>query len=138
MKKIPEDIAPILDEIDNLWIVKASESLNAAKMLLDSGYPGFAVERAFFSIYYLASDLLGVKERAFTNHIATIATFRRKFGSRVDLARFVEYLADAEKARAVVEARRGRDVTIDEASFHIRRAEEFLKFAEERLMGDLE
>jgi len=55
------------DEIERL-IRKARESLEAAKMLFQEGYYGFAASRAYYAMFYAAEASLLKKGLSFSKH----------------------------------------------------------------------
>lgn len=58
---------------------QARDSIAAAKVLLDAGYPGFAASRAYYSMFYAAEALLEGEAMAFSKHSAVIAAFGQHF-----------------------------------------------------------
>ena len=58
---------------------KARDSLSAATLLLDSGFPGYAASRAYFSMFYIAEAFLEGEGLSFSKHAAVIAAFGRHF-----------------------------------------------------------
>jgi uncharacterized protein (UPF0332 family) len=65
------------EEVKNL-IVKAEQSLKASRLLLEGGYPDFAVARAYYTMFYLASAFLASKNLNFSKHSAAISAFGRQ------------------------------------------------------------
>lgn len=61
------------DEADLLR--KARDSLSAAEILLDKGYPEFAASRAYYCMFYVAQLFLEHKGLSFSKHSAVIAGF---------------------------------------------------------------
>lgn len=60
-------------------IQKASKSLKAATVLLAEGFPGFAVSRAYYTMFYIAQAFLEGEGLAYSKHSATIAGFGKHF-----------------------------------------------------------
>lgn len=58
---------------------KARQSINAGRLLLDGGYPGFAASRAYYAMFYMAQALLEGEGLAFSKHSAVIAAFGKHF-----------------------------------------------------------
>ena len=51
---------------------KAQRSLEAAQSLLRDGYPEFAVSRAYYTMFYMASAILEGENMTFSKHSAVI------------------------------------------------------------------
>ena len=66
------------EEIENLML-KAQQSLEASRLLLEGGYPDFAVARAYYTMFYLASAFLASQNLGFSKHSAVISAFGREF-----------------------------------------------------------
>lgn len=60
-------------------IKKAKESLNAAKNLLESGYPDFSASRSYYAMFYTAEAMLLTKNMSFSKHKAVISAFGKEF-----------------------------------------------------------
>jgi uncharacterized protein (UPF0332 family) len=86
------------DQLDLLK--KARNSLAAARLLLDGGFPQFAVSRAYYTMFYVAEALLEGEEMAFSKHSAAIAACGQHFAhtGKVPLT-FHKVLVEAEKLR---------------------------------------
>lgn len=65
-------------EIQNL-MNKARRSLKAANLLAKDGFYGFAVSRAYYSMFYAAEAVLLSKGLSFSKHSAVIAAFGKEF-----------------------------------------------------------
>ncbi len=116
---------------------KASESLQAAKMLYDQGFYSFAASRAYYSMFYLAEAMLLSEGLSFSKH----STVHSAFGERLIKNGKVEpkyhrYLITG------MEVRHGADydtisLTAEESITQISRAEEFQEMTEKFLKGSL-
>jgi uncharacterized protein (UPF0332 family) len=60
-------------------LLKAQQSLEAAKLLLANNYPDYATSRAYYTMFYLAEAFLEGEELSFSKHSAVIAAFGREF-----------------------------------------------------------
>jgi uncharacterized protein (UPF0332 family) len=115
-------------------LIKARESLRAAKLLAANALPDFAASRAYYTMFYIAEAFLLGEGLAFSSHAAVIGAFGREFArsGRVP-AEFHRYLIDAQDIR-----NRG-DYNIDpaipeaEANELIARSEQFLELADRLL-----
>ena len=58
---------------------EARESVRAAKLLLQSGHPGYAASRAYYAMFYAASAFLEGQGLRFSSHSAVIAAFGPTF-----------------------------------------------------------
>jgi len=117
-------------------IQRAKDSLDAARLLLRQGYPGFAASRAYYTMFYVAEALLLGEGLSFSKHTAIHAAFGRHFAKtgRV-LAEFHRYLIDAMEVRHAGDYGTA-SVDDAEAGLQIARAEQFLELAE-RLIGPI-
>lgn len=61
-------------------LLRARESLAAAKLLHEEGYHGFAASRAYYAMFYVAKEFLKSKDMAFLNHSGAISAFSENFG----------------------------------------------------------
>ena len=81
-------------------IQKASQSLKAATLLLAEGFPGFAVSRAYYSMFYIAQAFLEGDGLAYSKHSATIAGFGKHFAKTGRIPKeYHRYLIRAFEAR---------------------------------------
>jgi uncharacterized protein (UPF0332 family) len=58
---------------------RSTESIEAAKLLLQSGFPDFAASRAYYAIFYAATALLLQEGQEFSKHSGVIAAIHRQF-----------------------------------------------------------
>ncbi|MCU0541985.1 MAG: HEPN domain-containing protein [Oscillatoriaceae cyanobacterium Prado104] len=79
---------------------KANRSLQAARELNNTGFPEFAISRAYYSMFYVATAFLETERLSYSRHSAVIAAFGERFARTnrvpVELHR---YLIDAERTR---------------------------------------
>jgi uncharacterized protein (UPF0332 family) len=108
----------------------SQESLDAAQLLLERGYPAFASSRAYYSMFGAAEALLLSKELSFSKHSAVIAAFGQHFAK--------PGLVPAELHRAVLIAQKHRQaadyagkqtVTGEQAAEDVRQARVLLTYA---------
>ena len=111
-------------------VIKAERSIAAARSLARGGYHDFAVARAYYAMFYLASALLLGDELAFSKHSAVIAEFGRHLvkTGRVG-AEFHAFLREAQDQRNLGDYDTGASLGNAEAEEQIRRAEAFLAMA---------
>ena len=111
-------------------LLKARESIKASSLLLEGGFPGFAISRAYYAMFYMAQALLEGEGLAFSKHSAVIAALGRYFvktGRLPDVCH--RYLLYAFEARHK-QLRQGLKPNQSEAAQeHLDRAEKFLAFA---------
>jgi uncharacterized protein (UPF0332 family) len=60
-------------------LLKARESLDAAKLLLQGGFPDFATARAYSAMLYVTQALLEGEGLNYSKHSAVIAAFGQRF-----------------------------------------------------------
>ena len=63
-------------------LLKAQQSLEAAKLLLANNFPDYATSRAYYSMFYIAEAFLEGEELSFSKHSAVIAAFGREFAKK--------------------------------------------------------
>lgn len=111
-------------------LLKAQQSLEAAKLLLNNNYPDYATSRVYYTMFYLAAAFLEGEGLSFSKHSAVISAFGREFAKpqRVptDLHRF---LIEAQELRTTSDYGQLNAVTHDQAAEQIERAEQFLTIA---------
>lgn len=59
------------------WMEKASESLRAAKVLLDAGITGASMSRLYYAVFYAASALFAAKGTQYGKHSAVQSAVHR-------------------------------------------------------------
>lgn len=118
-------------------LLKARQSLSAARYILEGGYPDYAVSRAYYSMFYIAEAFLDGEGMSFSSHAAVISAFGREF-ARTDRVpvEFHRFLIRAQELRTAADYGGLNTVTIDEAAEQIARAQQFLELAE-NLIGTL-
>jgi len=113
---------------------KAQESLEAAKLLLKRGFYGFALSRAYYTMFYCSEAILLTKGISVSKHSALIALFGREFIKTGEVPhKFFTHLRTAFNLRQTADYSFVVDITEEEARENIRRAEEFLEFTREYL-----
>ena len=116
---------------------QAQASLHAAKILDAAGHHGFAVSRAYYTMFYVVEALLLGKGLAFSKHGGVHAAFGEHFvKAGVATSTFHAFLIQAFELRHVGDYGRGGSVTRTESAEQISRAQEFLDLAA-RLIGPL-
>jgi uncharacterized protein (UPF0332 family) len=111
-------------------LLKAQQSLEAAKLLLRNEYPDYATSRAYYTMFYIASALLDGEGLNFSKHSAVIAAFGQEFAKPQRIpAEFHRYLIEAQELRSTGDYGQLNAVTIDQAVEQIDRAEQFLAIA---------
>ena len=110
---------------------EARDSISAAKVLLDAGYPGYAASRAYYAMFYLAEALLEGEGMAFSKHSAVIAAFGQHFARTGRTpTEFHRFLIESAELRHAGDYGPHASVTPDQAQEQIARAEQFLQLAE--------
>jgi uncharacterized protein (UPF0332 family) len=111
-------------------LLKAQQSLEAAKLLLRNDYPDYATSRAYYTMFYIASALLEGERLSFSKHSAVIAAFGREFAKPQRISpEFHRYLIEAQELRTAGDYGQLNAITIDQATEQIDRAEQFLAIA---------
>lgn len=111
-------------------LLKAQQSLDAAKLLLCNDYPNYATSRAYYTMFYIASAFLEGEQLNFSKHSAVIAAFGREFAKPQRIPpEFHRYLIEAQELRTAGDYGQLNAITIDQATEQIDRAEQFLAIA---------
>ena len=113
----------------------ATESVEAAELLLSKGFTGIAASRAYYAMFYLAEAFLLEQGQEYTKHTGVIGAFGRDLAKHgLVPQRFHRYLIDGQTARLLADYR-GEPLTADEALLQIDRAHEMLDCARQYLAG---
>lgn len=111
-------------------LLKAQQSLEAAKLLLNNNYPDYATSRAYYTMFYIAEAFLEGEGLSFSKHSAIIAAFGREFAKPQRIpADFHRFLIEAQEMRTTGDYGQLNAVTTDQATEQIDRAEQFLEIA---------
>jgi len=118
-------------------LLKARQSLSAARVLLDNGFPDYATSRAYYTMFYIAEAFLEGQGMSFSSHAAVISAFGREFArtGRVPVE-FHQFLIRAQDLRNAGDYGQLNAVTAQQANEQITRAEQFLELAQ-NLIGTL-
>jgi uncharacterized protein (UPF0332 family) len=109
----------------------ADESHKAAKVLIDSGFTGFAAAQSYYSMFYLTEALLLSKGLHYSSHSAVIAAFGKEFAKTGLLdPKFHRYLINAEERREDGHYGGGRKVSEEDALESYQWAGEFKEVVE--------
>ncbi len=113
----------------NQLFQKAQQSLNAANYLLEGGYYDFAVSRAYYTMFYIASAFLLGDGLTFSKHSAVISAFGKEFAKteRVPV-KFHRQLKEAQDLRNVGDYGATGLISEEEAEVQIQRAKAFLAY----------
>lgn len=111
-------------------LIQARDSLDAARLLQDQEYYGFAASRAYYTMFYIAEAFLLGEGLAFSKHSGVHAAFGREFAKTERIpVHFHRYLIRGMEVRHSGGYGSGRPVTKEECVEQISRAEEFLNLA---------
>ena len=112
-------------------LLKADQSLSAARLMLDGGYPEYAASRAYYTMFYIAEAFLDSEGLSFSKHSAVISAFGREFArtGRVPV-KFHQFLIRAQELRNAGDYGEINAVTANQAADSIAQAEEFLELAQ--------
>jgi uncharacterized protein (UPF0332 family) len=109
-------------------ILKAQQSLSAAKLLLKNNYTDFAVSRAYYAMFYAAEALLDGDGLSFSSHSGVISAFGREFAKTKRIpSKFHRYLIEAQSLRNTGDYGQLNAVDQEQALELVRRADEFLE-----------
>ena len=112
---------------------KATSSLEAARVLLENGFPEFAASRAYYAMFYIAEAFLEGEGLSFSKHSAVISAFGQQFArtGRVPIE-FHRRLITAEQIRLQGDYQSQGNVSPTQAQTLIDQAAEFITLAEQQ------
>ena len=111
-------------------LLKAQQSLEAAKLLLTNNYPDYATSRAYYSMFYITEAFLEGEGLSFSKHSAVIAAFGREFAKPQRVTQdFHRFLIEAQELRTTGDYGQLNAVTAEQATEQIDHAEQFLALA---------
>jgi uncharacterized protein (UPF0332 family) len=112
-------------------LVKARDSVGAARVLAIAGYPEFAASRAYYPMFYVAEAFLLGKGLAFSKHAGVQAAFGQHFvKTGMVPSEYHRYLIRAMEVRHAGDYGKSDSVTASEAATQLKHAEEFLELAQ--------
>lgn len=115
-------------------LLKARQSLSAARVLLDNNFPDYAASRAYYTMFYIAEAFLEGEGMSFSSHAAVISAFGREFARTERLpTEFHRFLIEAQDRRNAGDYGQLNAVSVEQATQQIIRAEQFLELAEDRI-----
>lgn len=111
-------------------VLKARQSVSAAKILLENGYPDYTASRAYHSMFYVAEAFLIGEGMSFSSHAGVISAFGRNFPrtGKVPI-QFHRFLIDAQDLRNAGDYGQLNAVSVEQANEQIMNAEMFLELA---------
>ncbi len=110
-------------------LTKANRSLEAAKTLKQEGFNEFAVSRAYYAMFYVASALLEGEGLSFSKHSAVISALGERFAKNNRIPKdYHRYLIDAQAQRNRGDYNIDPNISATDAELLISRAATFLDF----------
>ena len=108
-------------------LVKATRSLEAARVLLQTGFPEFAASRAYYTMFYVAEAFLEGEGLSYSKHSAVISAFGQQFArtNRVP-TELHRILIEAEQIRRRGDYQNQLTISEDQAFEMIEQAQQFL------------
>ncbi len=115
-------------------VQKAANSLKAANILLAEGFPGFAVSRVYYSMFYIATAFLVGEGLSYSKHSGTISGFGQHFIKTGKIPKhFHRYLIHAFEARQDGDYAPEEVISTQAAYKIIHHAHEFVDLANEKI-----
>jgi len=115
-------------------LAKSKDSIRAAQVLLDQGFPGYAASRAYYAMFYAAEALLDRKGLAFSKHSGVIAAFGLHLVKTFEVPQELHrHIIEAMEIRQEGDYAPTETVTAVDAAEQIARARSFVAIAESRL-----
>ena len=114
-------------EIIKLWLEKAADALDSAKLELNQGHTTFAVNRLYYSCFYAVTAILLQDGKQFARHSAVRSEFTRSYikSGKVDVkwSKFYQRLFDDRQEADYIPTIVFEESEISE---QIKQAEEFI------------
>jgi len=124
-------------EIIKLWLAKAADALDSAKLELDQGHATFAVNRLYYTCFYAVTALLLQDGKQFARHSAVRSEFTRSYikSGRIDVqwSKFYQRLFDARQEADYVPTAVFEESEIAE---QIKKAEQFMGLIKDIIRAD--
>ncbi len=114
-------------EIIKLWLEKAADALDSAKLELNQGHTTFAVNRLYYSCFYAVTAILLQDGKQFARHSAVRSEFTRSYikSGKIDVkwSKFYQRLFDDRQEADYIPTIVFEESEISE---QIKQAEEFI------------
>ena len=119
-----------MNQVQAQYLEKARRSLAVARQNLKSRFPEFALSRAYYTMFYVASAFLEGDGLSFGKHSAVIGAFGKHFAKTNRVPKqFHRYLIETEKARKDADYGLELEITSENAEETITKAQEMMDFA---------
>lgn len=120
-----------MKEPTRMLLAKASDTIEAAEILLDHGKTDIAAGRAYYALFYVAEALLNEKGLQFRKHGDVIAAYGKEFSKTKLLdQKFHRWLIVGFDTRLVGDYQVGTNINPHAVADMIDQAKEFLVAAE--------
>lgn len=114
------------------YLQEATQSIDAAKVLINSGHFNYAAARAYFAMFYVASAVLASADKQFSKHTAVISAFGRDYAKTGKMpAKFHKYLLQGIELRQQADYDMIQNLTEEQAATQVSRAIEFLEYVQQ-------
>lgn len=81
-------------------LLEAKDSIEAARVLLNNGYPSYAASRVYYAMFYIAEAFLEGEGKSFSKHSAVISAFGLDFVKSGKVpSEYHKYLIEAQGLR---------------------------------------
>lgn len=118
-----------MNENQEQLLKKAEQSLKASKHLYEGAYYDFAVARAYYTMFYIASAFLEEDSLSFSKHSAVISAFGREFAKTERVPKeFHKYLKEAQDLRNLGDYGELNQISAEETLLQIERSENLIVY----------
>ncbi|MBN2437104.1 MAG: HEPN domain-containing protein [Deltaproteobacteria bacterium] len=115
---------------------KSERSIDAAKLLLNDGYPDFSASRAYYAMFYVLQALMLDRNLSYSKHSGIIGAFGKEFvKTGIFDSRFHRYVLSAFNLRNAGDYGGGQDISKKKAALTISEAVELLSEIKRHLAG---
>jgi len=116
------------------FLIKAKESLQAARLLCKEHFHDVAASRAYYAMFYTTEALLLERNLRFSKHSAVIAAFGQHFAATGLVPKeFHRYLIHANDTRNIADYQILPALTREDAEEQIEQAQKFIELGEQML-----
>jgi uncharacterized protein (UPF0332 family) len=119
-----------MNSVSQKFLKKAQKSIEVARQINQLGNPEFAISRAYYAMFYIATAFLETQNLNFSKHSGVIAAFGQNFAKTGQVPqKYHRYLIETEKLRKAADYSFELEFSQSDANEIIAKAEEMLEFA---------
>lgn len=126
-------------ELCNYRLIKAKESLNAAKLLLDAQAYGDSANRSYYALFHATNALFALRDIGFKKHSGVIACFNKDYvKTGIIEVEYGKMLGDAFNLRTETDYRDFYIVAKEDVEIQYRNAVRFIERIEKFVLTEID